>query len=155
VVPCADMANHSSAPNASYRLDADSGSFQLIANRVRGRRAAKQASTCRVMVKWEGRCRPYTVGHTSVRRSTHGRACLDSLLQRACPTIQTAMIIPTAHVDSVDFLSTTLHPLLAALRLPLHLRVTFVAPRRRRRTSRKARRYASATSAKTPQSPTP
>ena len=35
VVPCADMANHSMAPNAGYRLDADAGCFELIAARVR------------------------------------------------------------------------------------------------------------------------
>lgn len=35
VVPCADMANHSDAPNAEYRLDADAGCFQLFATRVR------------------------------------------------------------------------------------------------------------------------
>lgn len=33
VVPCADMANHSTSPNASYRLNTEIGCFQLIAER--------------------------------------------------------------------------------------------------------------------------
>ena len=35
VVPCADMANHSNAPNAAYRLDPRDGCFRLVAARVR------------------------------------------------------------------------------------------------------------------------
>ncbi|GBF96048.1 hypothetical protein Rsub_08863 [Raphidocelis subcapitata] len=33
VVPCADLANHDSSPNAGYRLDADAGAFLLVATR--------------------------------------------------------------------------------------------------------------------------
>ena len=35
LVPCADMANHSNAPNATYRLDPRDGCFRLVAARVR------------------------------------------------------------------------------------------------------------------------